>query len=99
MSKSTDKQRRANLNPQRKARLLRQLRARDGDNCQWCHQPIDFTIPRGEVCDPMGWTFDHIRGHADGGTYTRDNLQLMHWKCNHEEGKWEALARKWRGTR
>ncbi len=84
---------RAVINRQRRDRLLRQLRVRDGDDCRWCLQPIDFDLPRE---DPMAWTFDHIRPHTDGGTYARDNLQLMHGTCNHLEGRWEQLARKWR---
>lgn len=77
-----------------RARIITELRARDGDNCMWCGRPIDFALVEP---DPMACTIDHIKAFADGGTHARDNLQLMHHDCNQEEGKWEALARKWKG--
>lgn len=83
--------------PRRRRSYLRQLRERDGDDCQWCGKPFDFTLPRE---DPMAWSFDHIVPHAEGGPFCVANLQLMHRHCNEIEGRWEVVVRKlMRGTR
>lgn len=65
------------------ARFIAPLRERDGDDCQLCQQPIDFTLP---YPDPMSRTVDHIRPRSAGGPTTLTNLRLAHWACNNRRG-------------
>lgn len=68
------------------SKLVVLLRARDGDNCMWCHEPIDFTLPRGLG---KGLSIDHIRPRAAGGGNGLHNLQLMHFvPCQQAKGAW-----------
>lgn len=65
----------------RSPRELRDLvRARDGDDCSICGQPVDFTIPAGEW---MGPSLEHVVPLAAGGTNDPANLRLAHaFPCN-----------------
>ncbi len=61
--------------------MIPQLRERDGDNCQICGLPIDFTLPGN---DAMAASRDHIRRKRDGGVWYLPNIRLVHKKCNVE---------------
>ncbi len=72
--------------------LVRQLRKRDGDTCQYpgCGTVLDFSIKDGPKeatidhyipqhwCKVNGWTYDQI--------WDLSNLKLMHKKCNAKKG-------------
>lgn len=67
-------------------RLYKLLRERDGDNCCFCHRPIDFTLRRAL----WGRSFEHrhVRWSA-GGSWDPNNLALAHKWCNHiEDHNW-----------
>lgn len=60
-----------------------QLRAQDGDLCQLCLEPIDFTLRWPQAGYP---TLDHIQPRASGGNDNPDNLWLAHFSCNCGKG-------------
>ena len=67
-------------------KLIARLRARDGDNCTYCLQPIDFSRVFGFG---LGASVDHIRPRAAGGGNGLHNLQLMHTEpCQKKKGAW-----------
>lgn len=70
-------------------RIRRDLRDRDGDDCQLCGEPICWTIPPGSQ---RGASIDHRKPRAAGGTDAFANLQLAHWICN------QAKGAQWQGT-
>ena len=59
------------------------LRQVDGDDCQLCHDPIDFDLA---YPDPMSRSIDHISPLSTGGWHTIENLQLAHLRCNVSKG-------------
>lgn len=61
------------------SRKGRSLRDRDGDLCQLCLEPIDFTLRH---LDPRGRTVDHIIPQRWGGGNEVENLWLAHRACN-----------------
>ena len=60
------------------------LRERDGDDCQLCHQLIDFSLNPGT--DPWAASRDHIKPRAAGGGDTLINSRLAHSICNGRRG-------------
>lgn len=72
------------------------VRARDGDLCAICGNPIDFSIPAGEW---MGPSLEHVIPRAAGGSNGLENLRLAHaMPCNkakaaaHEGRDFAAVA-------
>lgn len=61
-----------------------QLRERDGDCCQLCKQPIDFSITWSR--DPQVVSVDHIIPRALHGSNELRNLRLAHQECNIRRG-------------
>lgn len=59
------------------------LHERDGDLCQLCLLPIDFSLP---ARTPMSRSVDHITPARAGGTDDLDNLWLSHLVCNQRKG-------------
>lgn len=59
------------------------VRARDGDLCWRCEQPMRFGPPhnRGKAA-----TVEHVLPLALGGTWALDNLRLCHVGCNRHLG-------------
>lgn len=55
------------------------LRARDGDRCQLCLEPIDFSLPPRKKMSP---SVDHIVPRIMGGPDDMFNLWLAHFGCN-----------------
>ena len=70
-------------NGRRGSRNRELLRARDGDNCQLCHELMDFDLP---FTWRLSVTIDHKVPRAVGGTHALANLQLAHRRCNHRKG-------------
>jgi 5-methylcytosine-specific restriction endonuclease McrA len=68
----------AKIGSSRKAILYRALRERDGDNCHWCGEPIDFETREG----PFSVSLEHLVEKANGGTNEQSNLRLAHSHCN-----------------
>lgn len=60
------------------------LRARDGDLCCWCHEPMRFVqLMPNDPPVPDAATIEHIIPRAKGGSRKRlDNLALAHSRCN-----------------
>lgn len=56
---------------------------RDGWVCRLCGLPVDRAL---EFPDPMCASLDHKRPLKDGGTHTRANVQLAHFRCNAAKG-------------
>lgn len=56
---------------------------RDGWICGICHGKVSSKI---KYPHPMSASLDHIVPIANGGTHTRDNVQLAHWICNSTVG-------------
>jgi 5-methylcytosine-specific restriction endonuclease McrA len=50
----------------------------------YCRQPIDPHTPQGE---PGELVLAHVVSHADGGTFTADNLRPAHRGCNARAGR------------
>ena len=59
------------------------LREQDGDLCQLCLVPIDFSLP---VRTRWSRAVDHIVPLGGGGPDTLDNLWLVHTVCNSRKG-------------
>ena len=69
-------------------REFQALRARDGDLCRWCFQPIDFAL---EFPHPQSATVDHWQPQSKGGTNDITNLCLMHNACNSsKKDRWDG---------
>lgn len=67
-------------------KLIAFLRARDGDNCMFCHEPVDFTLEFGVG---RGASIDHVRPKAARGGNGKDNLQILHtMPCQKTKGSW-----------
>lgn len=65
-------------------RLVTQLMARDGVNCQICGEPLDRKIQ--DHAHPRYITFDHIVPRSHGGNDTPTNKRLAHRRCNEQRG-------------
>jgi 5-methylcytosine-specific restriction endonuclease McrA len=70
----------------RTAQIRRKKRAklfeRQGGICPICQNTIKW-----HACIQSEMpTLDHIIPKSMGGTYTMDNLRLVHWRCNNERG-------------
>jgi 5-methylcytosine-specific restriction endonuclease McrA len=63
----------------RKAKALR----RQGRDCAWCGQPIDYTLP---ATHAMSFTADHPEAVANGGHLYQQDLAPMHRACNSKKG-------------
>ncbi len=63
----------------KRKRLIKYLRARDGDRCQLCRGKIKFAL---RYPHPRAVTIDHIVAASAGGSSDSANLQLAHWSCN-----------------
>jgi 5-methylcytosine-specific restriction endonuclease McrA len=49
-------------------------------HCWWCHKWVNQELPR---THPMSRTVDHVHElHAGGDPLDRQNLRLMHRRCN-----------------
>jgi hypothetical protein len=58
------------------AQLRALVRARDGDDCCACGQPIDFALPPGTL---MGPSLEHVISVAAGSSKTDPaNMRLVH---------------------
>lgn len=55
------------------------VRARDGDLCWRCHNPMRFG---GKPNCGKAATVEHVRPLSKGGTWALDNLRLCHVGCN-----------------
>jgi HNH endonuclease len=61
-----------------RAEMADHLARRDGDRCQLCGGPFGKGFSRR--------TLDHIIPRSKGGTNHPANLQLAHFRCNHQRG-------------
>lgn len=87
------------------AKTRQLLRARDGWKCTLCNEP--FTEPSPRHPDPKSVEIDHIVPVWQGGTYSLDNLRLVHRICNMRRGgdglspaqqaRDEKAIERWRG--
>jgi len=59
----------------RKAKALR----RQGKDCSWCGNPIDYTLPH---TDAMSFTADHPEAVNNGGHLYKQDLAPMHRRCS-----------------
>ena len=55
------------------------LRARDGDRCWLCQQPMNF---QAKPNSPKAWSIEHLIAQSLGGPGILDNLVLCHPGCN-----------------
>ena len=55
------------------------LRARDGDGCWLCGQPIDF---KAEPNSSKAWSVEHLLSQSHDGPDRLENLALCHPPCN-----------------
>jgi len=60
-----------------------QLRARDGDDCWLCFEPINFRAVSNSKKAP---TLEHLEPTSLGGSNALDNLVLCHPGCNRQLG-------------
>ena len=79
-----EKRRRAWHGLEQRNKRIHALIKRDGKNCCFCGQPIDFLLPDG---DPMEVTIEHTVPLSDGGSNKLYNLKLAHAFCNQLEGR------------
>lgn len=54
-----------------------------GTECWICHEPIDLTLP---YLTPRGYSVDHVRPRAYGGSDDLTNLRPAHRQCNIARG-------------
>lgn len=55
------------------------IRARDGDLCWLCNQPIDFKAAPNSA---KAWSVEHLLPRSLGGPDRIENLVLCHPRCN-----------------
>ena len=55
------------------------LRARDGDRCWLCQQPMDFEAKPNSA---QAWSIEHLIAKSRGGPDILDNWVLCHPGCN-----------------
>ena len=55
------------------------LRARDGDRCWLCSEPMNF---QAKPNSPTAWSIEHLIAQSLGGPAMLDNLVLCHPRCN-----------------
>lgn len=69
--------------------LMEYLRERDGEQCQICHDPIDWLMKSGPRGDPsgLGPSIDHVVPRSVEVNDDPSNLRLAHWKCNRDRGR------------
>ena len=79
-----------------RARLIRELRERDGDVCQLCdgvEGPVKFgKHPSRNVRDPLVVSIDHIVPRSRGGGHELPNLRIAHFVCNARRGAPSIVA-------
>lgn len=63
--------------------VTQSLRKRDGDLCQLCLIPIDFSLPSRT---PESASVDHVTPVLAGGSDDPSNLWLAHLLCNAKKG-------------
>jgi len=63
----------------KRKRIVRELRMRDGNYCQHCRKPFGKPLPS---------TIDHIHPWSMGGTNALSNLQLLCYPCNKKRDLW-----------
>jgi 5-methylcytosine-specific restriction endonuclease McrA len=67
----------------KKAMVMENLMARDGDKCLHCGERVRFSDPES---DPLAATIEHIIPVARGGSNYMFNLALAHYRCNARRG-------------
>jgi hypothetical protein len=65
----------------RNSNRVTRLRERDGDNCCFCHAPIQFHKSHMHRWGP---TIHHVKPKRDGGSNGLANLKLAHCRCHRE---------------
>ena len=61
------------------ARLVAEVRRRNGDNCSRCRRPIRFDLKDGHDQGPK---IEHVVHAVNGGKDEFQNLCLTHGRCN-----------------
>jgi len=77
--------------------MRKRLRQRDGENCWFCHLPMDFQRG-GTAKNNREATIDHIVERSNGGCSSPKNVRLAHLYCNNarSNGQWTPeKERKW----
>lgn len=81
-----DDEKRVNTNGRVEEITLREIYDRDHGRCYICGGRTDWSdyrIVNGfKVVGPHYPSRDHVIALHNGGTHTRDNIRLAHWKCN-----------------
>lgn len=74
----------AKRRPHRYGMTTQDVADRDGADCRWCGEPVDFAL----VGTASKWapSVDHLIPWSRGGTNDPDNLQLLHRVCNARKG-------------
>lgn len=62
------------------------LRERDGDNCCYCREVMNFTMS-GRHDDDDFATIEHVTPLGRGGSDDMENLALAHRRCNHAKNE------------
>jgi len=63
--------------------LVVEIYERDGWICQLCKKKVNKKL---RYPDPLSPSLDHIVPISNGGSHTRDNVQLAHYWCNVQMG-------------
>jgi 5-methylcytosine-specific restriction endonuclease McrA len=74
---------RPNRSARERASMAEVVLTRHGDLCLYCREPVDVYAIGG----PTSLELAHVTAHADGGTWTADNLRAAHRSCNREAGR------------
>jgi hypothetical protein len=81
------KGKRLNSSPERRRKIVRDIRSRKGDFCHWCHARMLFRDDEGyHQNSPLSATIEHVIPLGIGGLDNANNRVLAHKKCNHERG-------------
>lgn len=74
----------ATTRPHRYGMTARQIADRDGTDCRWCGECVDFALTGSRT--KWAPSVDHIIPWSRGGTNDPQNLQLVHRVCNAQKG-------------
>ncbi len=69
--------------------VRKRIRKRDGDNCHWCGEPMEFVMIPGTY-SPRFATIEHIVPLNAGGTDDFSNIALAHCECNYARNQEQA---------
>jgi hypothetical protein len=91
-TREQDRQRRAQIreNGPAESFTVAEIGERDSWVCGLCQDPDRLVDPARSWPHPLSPSRDHTVPLSLGGTHTRDNVKIAHWRCNHEKNNMDG---------